>query len=164
MAMNTDDVIAYLEVQQLHAEIARVLDAGEFARWPAFFTDDAHYIVQSRENHERGWPLALIHLESRAMLQDRVTGATETIFHDPYAQRHVVGAPVILDRSGQSGDRLRCEAGYVVLRTQRDRMPEVLSVGRYVDTLVKADGRWLIAERRCVYDNDLIANSLIYPI
>lgn len=161
MAMNTDDVIAYLEVQQLHAEIARVLDAGEFARWPEFFTDEAHYIVQSRENHERGWPLALIHLESRAMLQDRVTGATDTIFHDPYAQRHVVGAPVILERGG---DTLRCEAGYVVLRTQRDRMPEVLSVGRYVDTLVRVDSRWRIRERLCVYDNDLIANSLIYPI
>lgn len=159
--MNIDDLIAYVEVQQLHAEIARVLDAGEFARWPAFFTEDAHYVVQSRENHERGWPLALIHLESRAMLQDRVTGATETIFHDPYAQRHVVGAPVIVERNA---DTLRCEAGYVVLRTQRDRMPEVLSVGRYVDRLVKQDGRWLIAERLCIYDNDLIANSLIYPV
>ena len=78
--MIPDDLIAYVEVQQLHAEVARVLDAGEFARWPEFFTEDGRYVVQSRENHERGWPLALIHLESRAMLKDRVVGATETIF------------------------------------------------------------------------------------
>ena len=72
--MIPDDLIAYVEVQQLHAEVARVLDAGEFARWPEFFTEDGRYVVQSRENHERGWPLALIHLESRAMLKDRAVG------------------------------------------------------------------------------------------
>ncbi len=117
--------------------------------------------VKATPHHDRGWPLALIHLESRAMLQDRITGATDTIFHDPYAQRHVVGAPVLLETSA---DALRCEAAYLVVRTQRDRMPEVMSVGRYVDRLVRQEGRWLIAERLCIYDNDLIANSLIYPI
>ncbi len=159
--MNLEALSTYLEVQQLHAEIARVLDAGEFQRWPAFFTENARYVVQSRENHDRGWPLALIHLESRAMLQDRITGATDTIFHDPYAQRHVVGAPVLLEVTEHA---VHCEAAYIVMRTQRDRLPEVLSVGRYVDRLARHEGRWLIAERMCVYDNDLIANSLIYPI
>jgi salicylate 5-hydroxylase small subunit len=157
-----DELTTFLEVQRLHAEIARVLDAGEFARWPDFFTEDARYVVRSRENHERGWPLALIALESRAMLKDRVIGATDTIFHDPYAQRHVVGAPVLLSRSD---DEVRCEAAYVVMRTHRDQLPSVLSVGRYLDRLVCGEGRrWLIAERLCVYDNDLIDNSLIYPI
>jgi salicylate 5-hydroxylase small subunit len=153
----------YIEVMQLQAQIARVLDAGEFARWPEFFTEDARYVVQSRENHGRGWPLALMRLESRAMLMDRVTGATDTMFHDPYAQRHVIGAPVLLE---QSDDAVRCEASYVVLRTHRDRLPSVLSVGRYLDRLVRAPNRagWLVAERLCLYDNDLIDNSLIYPI
>jgi salicylate 5-hydroxylase small subunit len=153
----------YPEIQQLHAEVARVLDAGEFARWPDFFTEDARYMVQSRENFERGWPLALIHLESRAMLHDRVIGATDTMFHDPYFQRHVVGAPVLLECSA---DAVHCEAAYLVMRTHRDRLPTVLSVGRYVDRLVRArdDGRWCLRERLCIYDNDLIDNSLIYPI
>jgi salicylate 5-hydroxylase small subunit len=159
--MDAQQTAIYLGVQQLHAEIARVLDAGEFARWPEFFTEDARYMVQSRENHERGWPLALIHLESRAMLKDRVVGATDTIFHDPYAQRHVVGAPVLLECTA---DAVRCEAAYIVMRTHRDRLPSVLSVGRYFDRLVCADGRWLLRERLCIYDNDLIDNSLIYPI
>jgi salicylate 5-hydroxylase small subunit len=152
---------AYLEVQHLHAEIARVLDAGEFARWPDFFTEDARYLVQSRENHDRGWPLALIHLESRAMLKDRVVGATDTIFHDPYAQCHVIGAPVLIERSEAA---VRCEASFIVMRTHRDRLPSVLALGRYVDRLVREGERWLIAERACIYDNDLIDNSVIYPI
>jgi salicylate 5-hydroxylase small subunit len=151
----------YLEVQHLHAEIARVLDAGDFARWPDFFTEDGAYTVQSRENHERGWPLALIRLESRAMLKDRVVGATDTIFHDPYSQCHVIGAPVLLAASERE---VRCEASFIVMRTHRDRLPNVLALGRYVDRLVRVESRWLIAERACLYDNDLIDNSVIYPI
>jgi salicylate 5-hydroxylase small subunit len=151
----------YLEVQHLHAEIARVLDAGEFSRWPDFFTEQTRYVVQSRENHERGWPLALIRLESRAMLKDRVVGATDTIFHDPYAQRHVIGAPVLLECSDTA---VHCEANLIVMRTHRDRFPSVLAVGRYVDRLVREADRWLIAERLVIYDNDLLDNSLIYPI
>lgn len=160
--MSAVSVQVFVEVQQLHAQVARVLDEGDFARWPDFFTEDARYLVQSRENHARGLPLALMRLESRAMLKDRVTGATDTIFHDPYAQRHVVGAPVMLE---VADDALRCEASYVVLRTRRDSLPVVLSVGRYLDRLVRGpEGGWLIAERLCIYDNDLIDNSIIYPI
>ena len=29
------------------------------------------------------------------MLEDRVYGIRETLFHDPYYQRHVVGLPVV---------------------------------------------------------------------
>lgn len=154
-------ITTWFAVQQLHAEVARVLDAGDFARWPDFFTEDAMYLVQSRENFDRGLPLATMRLESRAMLRDRVVGATDTIFHDPYCQRHVVGAPVIL---GMEDGEVEAEAAYIVVRTHRDAMPELLSVGRYLDRLVRLDGRWLIRRRHCIFDNDLLPNSLIYPI
>jgi salicylate 5-hydroxylase small subunit len=155
------DIATWFAVHQLQAEVARVLDAGDFARWPDFFTEDAMYLVQSRENFDRGLPLATMRLESRAMLRDRVVGATDTIFHDPYYQRHVVGAPLIL---GLHDGEVEAEAAYVVVRTHRDAMPELLSVGRYLDRLVRVDGRWLIRQRSCIFDNDLLPNSLIYPI
>jgi salicylate 5-hydroxylase small subunit len=155
------DIGTWFAVQQLHVEVARVLDAGDFDRWPDFFTEDAMYLVQSRENFDRGLPLATMRLESRAMLRDRVVGATDTMFHDPYYQRHVVGAPMIL--SVHDGE-VEAEAAYLVVRTHRDAMPELLSVGRYLDRLVRLDGRWLIRRRTCIFDNDLLPNSLIYPI
>jgi len=155
------EIATWFAVQQLHAEVARVLDAGDFARWPDYFTEDAMYLVQSRENFDRGLPLATMRLESRAMLRDRVVGATDTMFHDPYFQRHVVGAPVIL---GVRDGEVDAEAAYLVVRTHRDAMPELLSVGRYLDRLVRLDGRWLIRRRNCIFDNDLLPNSLIYPI
>ena len=155
------DSDGWRRLQVLYASYGRVLDRGEYAMWPDFFTDDAVYKVQSRENHDRSLPLAAISLESKAMLQDRVIGATDTIFHDPYYQRHVIGAPLVLKMQDSV---IHSEASYLVIRTRRDSMPEILSVGRYQDRVVDTPEGFRFAERLCIFDNDLIPNSLIYPI
>ena len=51
------------------------------------------------------------------MLKDRVYGIRETLFHDPYYQRHVVGAPLV--RAASAG-RIESEANYAVFRTKLD--------------------------------------------
>jgi salicylate 5-hydroxylase small subunit len=155
------DLDTWRRLQVLYAEYGRILDRGDYAKWPDFFIDDAVYKVQSRENHDRGLPLAAIALESKAMLRDRIIGATDTIFHDPYYQSHVVGAPLVLKTEGGV---IYSEASYLVVRTRRDSMPEILSVGRYQDRVVDTPGGYRFAERLCIFDNDLIPNSLIYPI
>jgi salicylate 5-hydroxylase small subunit len=149
------------ELQQLYAEYAHALDAGEFGRWPDFFTDDAVYLLQSRENFDRGLPLATLRFESKAMLRDRVVGVSDTLVHTPYYQTHVVGAPRLtaVDEAG-----IASEASFIVTRTRRDALPEILCVGRYRDRLVRVDGALRFARRHVVFDNDLIANSIIYPI
>ena len=148
-------------LQALYAAYGRTLDSGDYRQWPEFFVDDATYKVQSRENFDRGLPLAAMALESKAMLQDRVIGATDTIFHDPYYQCHVIGAPLVLKVENGVTHR---EASYLVIRTRRDSMPEILSVGRYQDKVVDTADGYRFAERLCIFDNDLIPNSLIYPI
>ena len=155
------DADTLLALHALYSNYAAVLDSGDFNSWPDFFTEDGIYKLQSRENFDRGLPLATLSFESRGMLKDRVFGATDTIYHDPYYQRHIVGLPRLLSRGD---DGLRCEASYVVIRTHRDAMPEILSVGRYLDRVVNTDQGLKFAERVAVFDNDLIANSLIYPI
>ena len=156
------DIDTLLALRALYADYAAVLDARELQRWPDFFTADGHYRLQSRENFERSLPLATLAFESRAMLQDRVFGAADTIFHDPYYQRHVVGAPRLLGR--EADGTLRCEASYVVIRTKRDALPEILSVGRYVDRIVVTPAGLRFSERLVIFDNDLIPNSIIDPI
>ena len=161
MSASALDFAAWSALQRFYADYGRTLDAGDFGHWPNFFTEDAIYKVQSRENFDRGLPLAAIALESRAMLKDRVVGATDTIYHDPYYQRHLIGTPNVLDSDGAT---MRCEASYLVVRTKRDSMPEILSVGRYQDRIVMTADGLRLAERLCIFDNDLIPNSLIYPI
>ncbi len=158
MKLDADTLLA---LHELYADYAAALDARELERWPGFFTEDAVYKLQSRENFDRGLPLCTLAFESRAMLQDRVVGALQTIYHDPYVQRHIVGLPRLLEREGEV---LCCEAPYLVIRTKRDAMPEILSVGRSIDRVVPTAEGLRFEQRLMIFDNDLIANSIIDPI
>ena len=158
MKLDADTLLA---LHELYSDYAAALDARELSRWPDFFTEDGVYKLQSRENFDRGLPLATLAFESRGMLKDRVYGAAETIFHDPYVQRHIVGLPRLLERVGEV---LRCEASYLVIRTKQDAMPEILSVGRTLDRIVPTPEGLRFAERLVIFDNDLIPNSIIDPI
>ena len=151
----------WLALNQLYADYASTVDAARWDQWPEFFTDDCVYRVQPRENHERGFPLATLSLTSKGMLKDRAYGIQETLFHDPYYQRHVVGVPLVHE---VSPEHLRCEANYAVFRTKLSEPSTVFNVGRYLDVVVRTPQGLKFASRECIYDSELIPNSLIYPI
>ena len=113
--MSGVDPQVFLELVQLQADYAAALDAGDWDRWPEFFLEECTYRIQPRENYDRGFPLATLSLESKGMLKDRVYGIRETLFHDPYYQRHVVGLPLVRKLEA---DRFECEANYAVFRTK----------------------------------------------
>ena len=154
-------LLLQLEIDQLNAAYAAALDEKRFAEWPEFFVEEGFYTVQARENFDRGLPLALIALESRGMMKDRVYGITQTIYHGPYYTRHVVGPALLL---GQEGDRIRAQANYAVFRTRPGDASEVYNVGRYIDEFVRTPDGLKLASRTCVYDSEMVLNSLIYPI
>jgi len=151
----------WLALTQLYADYASAVDSGQWDLWPEFFTDDCIYRLQPRENHERGFPLATLSFTSKGMLKDRVFGIRETLFHDPYYQRHVVGTPIV--RSVEAG-RFRCEANYAVFRTKLSDASTVFNVGRYLDVVVRTPAGLKFASRECIYDSEMIPNSIIYPI
>ena len=155
------DFSTYTELLALYADYAAALDQADWEKWPEFFTENCTYKLQPRENHDRGLPLATLAFESKGMLKDRVYGATETIFHDPYYQRHVVGVPRILT---VEGDRIEAEANYAVFRTKPDGMTTPFNVGRYIDVIRKTQDGLKFESRLCVFDSEMIANSIIYPI
>jgi salicylate 5-hydroxylase small subunit len=156
------DFARWFALTQLYADYAAALSAGDWDRWPEFFTDECSYRLQPRENHERGFPLATLSFESKGMLKDRVYGIRETLFHDPYYQRLVVGAPLV---HGVADDgRINCEANYAVLRTKLSELSTVFSVGRTIDAVVDTADGLKFASRLVVYDSEMIPNSIIYPI
>jgi len=152
----------YFELQQLYSDYACAVDSGLWDLWPEFFIEDGRYRLQPRENHERGFPLATLSFESKGMLKDRVYGIRETLFHDPYYQRHVVGAPVIRKVDGDG--RIHAEANYAVFRTKLSKESTVFNVGRYIDEVVRTPEGLKFASRLAVYDSEMIPNSIIYPI
>ncbi len=158
-------LLLHHEVNQLNAAYAAALDDKRFDEWPLFFTEDGHYKLQARENFDRGLPLALMALESRGMMKDRVYGVTKTIYHGPYYTRHIVGATRIVSHNPEA---VKAEASYVVVRTKPGGVgagvSEVYNVGRYMDELVRVDGALLFKSRLAVYDSEMVLNSLIYPV
>ena len=155
------DFKTYFELLNLYSDYAMVCDSAEWEKWPEFFVEDGTYRLQPRENFEQGLPLCLLALESRNMIRDRVYGVKETMYHDPYYQRHIVGTPRIIS---MNGDTITSEANYTVIRTKFDGDSTILSVGYYRDVIVKTSDGLKLKSRLCVYDSEMIANSIIYPI
>lgn len=148
-------------IDRFNARYAACLDAGDFARWPDFFTPDAFYRIQGRENFEAGLPLCLLALDGQPMLRDRVYGIENTLFHAPYYQRHVIGTALLLEaENGQQP----AEANFAVFRTRPGGTSEVFMVGRYIDRFVEGPEGLRLAARTCVYDSEMILNSVIYPV
>ena len=151
----------FFQLQALYTDYALAIDAGHWEAWPEFFIDECEYKLQPRENHERGFPLSTLSFESKGMLMDRAYAIRETLFHDPYYQRHVVGTPVVRDlRDGV----IHSEANYAVFRTKYNKDSTVFNVGRYIDEVVQTEQGLKFAKRWCIYDSEMIPNSIIYPI
>jgi salicylate 5-hydroxylase small subunit len=159
--MTLEQLLLQHEVDQLNAAYAASLDEKRFDDWPEFFADEGRYTVQARENFDRQLPLALIALESKGMMKDRVYGITQTIYHGPYYTRHVVSPAQIL---GNDAGIVKAQAHYAVFRTKPGDSSEVYNVGRYIDELVRTEGGLRFKSRLCVYDSEMVLNSLIYPL
>ena len=149
------------EIEDQYAEYADVLDTEDLERWPVLFVEDAFYDVIPRENYERDMPLAIMRCESRAMMQDRVRAIRETLMFEPRYVRHLISS----FRIAANGDgKIDVTANYAVLETLPDEMTKVLNAGRYVDMLVREDGKLRFKQKRCVYDSSVVPNSLVYPV
>ena len=137
----------------LFARHGDLLDEERLDEWLELFTDDCTYLVISRENVERGLPLAAIRCESKGYLKDRVVAVRETSMYAPRSQRHVIGAP--LEHVDGTWT-----ARYVVFQTLVDEPTQVFSTGRYEARIV--DGRF--AALSVVYDSTLVLNSIVKPL
>ena len=157
--MNPD---LYFELTQLHASYAATVDAADWDGWCELFTDDCSYRLVPRENFERGFPLATLAFESKGRLKDRAYALRETLFHDPYYQRHVISPARLLRVDGDG--RIHCESNYAVFRTKLSQLSTVFNVGRYLDEVVRTPQGLKFAARACIYDSEMIPNSIIYPI
>jgi salicylate 5-hydroxylase small subunit len=161
------DAALRAQLDALYADYAAALDERRYDDWVELFTNDGHYLLQPRENHDRGLPLATLSLEGKGMLRDRVYGMTQTLFHAPYYQRHVIGPLRVVSLEADAAgapSRAEVHASYGVFRTKLQHPSEVFNVGRYVDVVVRVGPQWLFQHKHAIFDSELIPNSIIYPI
>jgi 3-phenylpropionate/cinnamic acid dioxygenase small subunit len=158
---NTVPVELRLEVEDLYAEYCAALDEGRYEDWAALFTEDCLYRIVPRDNHDRGLPLAIMHCESRGMLEDRVVAIRETSFYAPRMLRHIVsGIRVELAEDGT----ISGQANYLVVQTLAEQPTTLFNAGRYLDAILRDDGRLRFKQRLCIFDSIVVPNSLIVPI
>ncbi len=155
------DFDTYNQVSSLHSEYSLVVDSEDWDRWLDMFVEDCQYKLQARENFDAGLPLATLAFSSKGMLKDRIYAISETLYHEPYYQRHVVSTPLI---TSVDNDVIRAEANYAVFRTKPDQLSEVFNVGRYIDEIKRTSSGLKFKSRLCVFDSEMIPNSIIYPI
>lgn len=156
------DAAAQRELEELYVRYARLLDDGPLAQWPDLFSETCMYLVIPRDNFDQGLPLAIMRCESRGMLQDRVRSVQETIMHEPRYLRHQI---TNITGSVREDGEIEAFANYVVFEVLQDELPKILSVGRYLDRVVRSpEGGLEFSEKRVVYDSVLVPNTIVYPL
>ena len=156
-------LLLHREIEDFNTAYAAALDEGRLADWAEMFTDDAFYVIISRENADRGMPVGLVYCENKGMIQDRAFAVEKTEMFAPRYLRHIIGNTQVLGED-DNGD-IRARANYVVVQVLFDRPEAKLhQVGVYHDKFRRVGEQLKLAERRCVYDNLLVDNALCLPV
>jgi anthranilate 1,2-dioxygenase small subunit len=151
------------EIEQFNAVYGMALDDQRLSDWSEMFTEDASYVVLSRENHDRGMPVGLIYCENQAMIRDRAFALEKTAMFAPRYLRHFVSNTRVIgvDPDGS----IRASANYLLLQVLFDRPDATLhQVGVYHDIFRSGSDGLKLAKRHCVYDNLLVPNALCLPV
>ena len=161
-AITITDPTLFAELNAVYSEYAHALDERRYDDWVDLFSETCRYRLQPRENHDRGLPLCTMAFESKGMLRDRVYGIENTLFHQPYYQRHLIG-PLRIEATA-TVDMWRVQGNYSVFRTRRNELSELFNVGRFNDLLVREQGGLRFVDKLLVFNSEMIPNSIIYPI
>ena len=148
-------------VERLLARYALTIDEDELERWPELFTDDCLYRLISRENVERGLPVAAIFCDSKGMLIDRVVSLRNANIYEKHRYRHTISG-VLIDEV--SNGVIVARSNYVVFRTRTNGVTEVYNAGIYRDKIVNVNGAYLFQEKVAVFDTHVIDSLLATPI
>lgn len=148
-------------IEEFNADYCAVLDAGDVERWPEFFTEDAVYRVTAKENADAGMPLGLIYAEGKNMLRDRAVAIARTQMFAPRYCLHVLGNVRVLSMTGSA---VVAQSNFILLQTLVEGPTTLHLAGKYYDHFLALDDGLLLRERQVVYDTNIIANDVVYPV
>ena len=149
-------------IERLLGRYVECIDDDALEQWPDFFvTDQCRSEIITRENTERGMPLALMLCTSHGMLIDRVVSLRQANIYPQRWFRHVLSNVVIHE---VSADTLSVHSNYVAFQTRRNGQTDIFSAGKYVDRIVMIDGALKFAEKRVLVDTHRVDTLLVTPL
>ncbi len=148
-------------LHDLLADYAHCLDAGEFERWPGFFTESGQYRITSEFNYVRGLPAGTIQANNRHMMADRIAALRDANIYEPQSYRHILSVPRI---TTEDSSAVSLETNFLVVRTMHSGDQMLFASGRYIDEVVASDGNWYFQSKVVVLDSDKIDTLLVIPL
>lgn len=148
-------------ISQALSAYARCLDEDRLEDWPDFFAQDCLYRVTSAQNMRDGYEASLIFLNSKGMVQDRVSALRQANIYERQAYRHLIGQPFLVSNDGM---RVVSEAPFMVARIMRDGTTDLFATGCYRDTWRIKAGNIELIERIVICDSSRIDTLLALPL
>jgi len=155
------DPILQLKVADLYARYAEALCDGQIEQWPEFFTDDCLYRLVPRTNYDRGLRIGPMFAESKGALIDRVAAIKETLVYSARALTHTISGARIVSAEGAT---LRTRSMLSVYQTLVDGNTRLQLVGRSFDVIDASGSAVKFRERVVVFDTELLAGALVFPV
>ena len=153
--------ITEAEARRHQAAYTYVIDEGPLSDWPTFFTDPCLYRITTRMNEERKMPLSIMLCDNHAMLYDRVEAVEKANIFEPHFYRHILSDSRVL---AAAEDSLTLETSFICVRSMLDGRMDLFIAGKYVDEVVKQDGRCLFRSKTVVLDHSLIDTRIAIPL
>jgi anthranilate 1,2-dioxygenase small subunit len=159
--MRHEQALPKLRVREFYEDYAACLDAQDMAAWPGFFTEDGHYLVQSRASRDGGFRIGDIYCDGMAMFRDRAAALRTTSVHEARIVRHFLGS---LRVAAAPDGAAAAETSYLAVQSVIDEAPMIFSTGRTIDLIVDEADRLRFRRRLVVYDHSFIRGSLVFPL
>jgi anthranilate 1,2-dioxygenase small subunit len=161
MAVPPSSVISEAEARRHQASYAYVLDEGPLSDWPKFFTDPCLYRITTRLNEAQQMPLSIMLCDNQAMLYDRVEAVEKANVFEPHFYRHILSDSRVL---AADGEFIKMETSFICVRSMLDGRMDLFIAGKYVDQVVKQDGRCLFRSKTVVLDHSRIDTLIAIPL
>lgn len=159
--MNPQHEAHFRAVENLIYEWARAIDEDRVEAIAELLLPDGRYTVQSRFNHDRGLPMAIIDARSAAQLRDRIKSMRVANIYEPHHYRHILSGVQIV---GEVDGVLQVRSNYLVVRTMSlDGDMAIFSTGQCQDEVVITPDGPRFKRRLFLYDSRIIETLLVIP-
>ena len=149
-------------VENLIYEWARAIDEDRVEAIAELLLPDGRYTVQSRFNHDRGLPMAIIDARSAAQLRDHIKSMRVANIYEPHHYRHILSGVQIV---GEVDGVLQVRSNFLVVRTMSlDGDMAIFSTGQCQDEVVITPDGPRFKRRLFLYDSRIIETLLVIPL
>ena len=150
-------------VERLVVDSAMFIDRDELDQWMDCFETEARYVVTSRENRALGYPVGIIHCETKARIEDRIMCLRHANKYNPHYDRHILSMSRIASVDSANAIAV-AETNFMIVQTTKTGESRLFCAGVYEDKIRVSGDRARFVERIAVLDTFAVPTLLATPV